>query len=134
MSRNIYIYYEFFKREFLSNLLLSVIASKKNFNVYIGTNKAFNVLHKKKLISPGIFHTKSLSHGIEKTQFHKNLKKNNFIITSIDQEHGVTNKGNFDDLFIKPRISEKGLKLCEKYFCWGKYDQNKLTKKFKSYC
>ena len=131
MSRNIYIYYEFYKREFLSNLLLSVIASKKNFNVYIGTDKAFNVLHKKKLISPGIFHTKSLSHGIEKNQFHENLKKNNFIITSIDQEHGVIDKGNFDDLFIKPRIHPDDLNLCSAYFCWGKFDFKKLTGKFK---
>jgi len=131
MSRNIYIYYEFFKREFLSNLLLSVIASKKNFNIYIGANKTFNVLHKKKLISPGIFHTKSLSHGIEKTKFHKNLKKDNFIITAIDQEHGVIDGGNFDDLFIKPRISKDDLNLCSAYFCWGKFDFKKLTGKFK---
>ena len=74
MSKNIYIYYEFYKREFLSNLLLSIIAAKKNFNIYIGSNDVFNILHRNKLISPGIFHTKSLSHGIKKTNFHKDLK------------------------------------------------------------
>ena len=47
MSKNIYIYYEFYKREFLSNLLLAIIASKKNFNIYVGTNDVFNILHKK---------------------------------------------------------------------------------------
>ena len=48
MSNNIYIYYEFFKREFLSNLLLSVVGAKKDLNIYIGTNNVFNILHKKK--------------------------------------------------------------------------------------
>jgi len=61
MSNNIYIYYEFFKREFLSNLLLSVVGAKKNLNIYIGTNNVFNILHKKKLILPGIFTPKVLA-------------------------------------------------------------------------
>ena len=58
----IFIFIIIYKREFLSNLLLSIIAAK-NFNVYIGSNNVFNILHKKGLLSPGIFHTKSLSHG-----------------------------------------------------------------------
>ena len=131
MSKNIYIYYEFYKREFLSNLLLSIIAAKKNFNIYIGSNDVFNILHRNKLISPGIFHTKSLSHGIKKTNFHKDLKNDNFLITSIDQEHGVINKGNFDDLFIKPRVNKNDLSLCDAYFCWGKFDFKHLKNKFK---
>ena len=102
MKKNIYIYYEFYKREFLSNLLLSTIASKKNFKIYIGTNQVFNILHEKKLIKPGIFHTKSLSHGKFKSKFHRDLKENNFLLTCIDEEHGVIDKGSFDDLFIKP--------------------------------
>ena len=131
MSKNIYIYYEFYKREFLSNLLLAIIASKKNFNIYVGTNDVFNILHKKKLISSGIFHTKSLTHGPKKTNFHKDLKKNNFLITVIDQEHGVIDNGSFDDLFIKPRIHRDDLKLCNAYFCWGNFDFRHLKKKFK---
>ena len=47
MSKNIYIYYEYYKREFLCNLLLGVIASKKKFNIYVGSNDVFNILHKK---------------------------------------------------------------------------------------
>ena len=130
MSKNVYIYYEFYKREFLSNILLSIIAAKKNFNIYIGSNNVFNILHKYKLISPGIFHTKSLSHGIKKSNFHKDLKNDKFIITSIDQEHGVINKGNFDDLFIKPRVNKNDLSLCDAYFCWGKFDFRHFKKKF----
>ena len=132
MSNNIYIYYEFFKREFLSNLLLSVVGAKKDLNIYIGTNKVFNTLHEKKLISPGIFHTKSLSHGANKTNFHKKLVKDKFMITSIDQEHGVIDKGNFNDLFIKPRVYPDDLNLCSAYFCWGSFDYKNLSEKFRS--
>ena len=131
MIKNIYIYYEFYKREFLSNLLLSVIASKKNFKIYLGTNDVFKILHEKKLISPGIFHTKSLTHGAQKADFHKSLKKSNFLLTSIDQEHGVIDSGSFDDLFIKPRIHKDDLRLCSAYFCWGNFDYKHLRKKFK---
>ena len=131
MSGNIYIYYEFFKREFLSNLLLSVIASNKNFKVYIGTGKVYQFLLKKNLLKPGIFHTKSITHGSEKTNFHKKLKKKKFMITSIDQEHGVIDSGSFDDLFIKPRVNQKDLELCDAYFCWGNFDFLNLKKKFK---
>ena len=131
MDKYIYIYYEFYKREFLSNLLLSIFAANKNFKIYIGSNNVFNLLRKKKLISPGIFHTKSLTHDIEKTNFHKELKKNNFLITSIDQEHGVIDEGNFDDLFIKSRVEKSDLDLCDAYFCWGKYDYKHLKNKFK---
>ena len=104
MSKYIYIYYEIYKREFLSNLLLAIIASKKNFKIYLGTNDVFKLLIKNKLIVPGIFHTKSLTHGSDKKNLHKDLKKNNFILTSIDQEHGVINSGSYDEIFIKPRI------------------------------
>jgi surface carbohydrate biosynthesis protein len=132
MNKNIYIYYEFYKREFLSNLLLAVIASKKkNFKIYIGTNDVFRILHKKGLIAPGIFHTKSLTHGLTKKKFHEDLKKKNFILTSIDQEHGVANNGSFYDLFIKPRVNQDDLRMCNAFFCWGKYDFNHYKKNFK---
>ena len=131
MIKNIYIHYEFYKREFISNLLLAVIASKKNFKIYLGTNDVFKILHEKKLISPGIFHTKSLTHGSQKADFHKSLKKSNFLLTSIDQEHGVIDSGSFDDLFIKPRIHKDDLRLCSAYFCWGNFDYKHLRKKFK---
>tara|TARA_Y100000768_G_scaffold382665_1_gene363435 strand:- start:757 stop:2085 length:1329 start_codon:yes stop_codon:yes gene_type:complete len=111
--------------------LLAVIASKKNFKIYLGTNDVFSILHEKKLISPGIFHTKSLTHGAQKADFHKSLKKSNFFLTSIDQEHGVIDSGSFDDLFIKPRIHKDDLKLCSAYFCWGNFDYKHLRKKFK---
>ena len=132
-KKNIYIYFEIYKREFLSNLLLSIYAAKKGFDIYIGKNKVFNNIISKNFIDRGIFHTKSLTHGKEKSNFHKELVKKKFLITSIDQEHGVIDEGNFDDLFIKPRIDISELNQCSAFFCWGEYDFKKLNKKFKSF-
>tara|TARA_B100001063_G_C16773912_1_gene563670 strand:- start:1858 stop:3231 length:1374 start_codon:yes stop_codon:yes gene_type:complete len=129
-KKNVYILSEYFKREFSSNILVSIIASSKNYNVYIGTDKTYKYLLNKNLLEPGIFHTKSVSHGKEKSNFHKNLYKKNFILTCMDEEHGVINEGNYDDLFIKPRMDHKDLKFFKAFFCWGKYDYKKLTKFF----
>ena len=98
--------------------------------VYIGTGSTYNKLIEKNFLNPGIFHTKSLTHGEGKYLFHKNLISKNFSITSLDQEHGVIDDGDFDDLFIKPRVNERDIEICDKYFCWGQYDKKKLSKKF----
>ena len=132
-KKNIYIYFEIYKREFLSNLLLSIYAAKKGFDVYIGKNKVFNNILLKNFINEGIFHTKSITHGKEKSNFHNELIKKNFLITNIDQEHGAINEGNFNDIFIKPRIDISELTKCSAFFCWGKYDFKKFNKKFKKY-
>ena len=41
--------------------------------VYIGTGSTYNKLIEKNFLNPGIFHTKSLTHGEGKYLFHKNL-------------------------------------------------------------
>ena len=51
---------------------------KKGFNVYIGKNKVFNNILLKNFINEGIFHTKSITHGKEKSNFHKELIKKIF--------------------------------------------------------
>ena len=43
----------------------------------------------------------------------------------------MIDKGNFIDLFIKPRISSKDLKYFSALFCWGNYDYQKYIKFFK---
>ena len=130
-KKNIYILSEYFKREFYSNILISVIASQKKYNVYIGTNTAYKYLLKKNLLKPGIFHTKSVSHGLDKRKFHKSLFDKNFILTCIDEEHGVINEGSYEDIFIKPRIDQKDLKFFKAFFCWGNYDYKRLSSFFK---
>jgi len=130
-KKNIYILSEYFKREFYSNLLISIIACSRNFNVYIGTDKTYRNLLKNNLLEPGIFHTKSISHGALKSKLNEQLFSKGFILTSIDEEHGVIDYGNFKDMFIKPRLSLNDIKYFKAFFCWGSYDFKKLKKFFK---
>lgn len=130
-KKNIYILSEYFKREFHSNILVSLIAADKNFNIYIGTDRVYKKLFYNNLLSPGIFHTKSISHGKEKTNFNKFLFKKKFILTGLDEEHGVIDKGSFVDFFIKPRMNPKDLKYFSAIFCWGNFDYRNYLNYFK---
>ena len=131
MDKYIYIYYEFYKREFLSNLLLSNFAANKNFKIYIGSNNVFNLLRKKKLISPGIFHTKSLTPGIRKIASHQSMIDSGFIITSIDEEGGLVDYGY--DKFAKIRYSEQTIHQASAIFGWGNEDVETLKKIYPNY-
>lgn len=132
-KKNIYILCEHFKREFHGNILLSLLAANKNFNVFIGTDRIYKKLIKQNLLKPGVFHTKSISHGQDKTNFNEILFNKKFILTSIDEENGLIHKTNYFKIFIKPRIQNIDLKYFSAFFCWGDYDYNKLTKHLKKY-
>ena len=69
IKKNVYILSEYFKREFHSNILVSLIAADKNFNIYIGTDRVYKKLIYKKLLSPGIFHTKKYFSWSRKNKF-----------------------------------------------------------------
>ena len=118
------------KRELYSNLLLAIYAAKKNFNVYLSDSNTYKLLISKKLISPGIIHTKSIVHGKKKAEFHKELFLSNFIITAIDEEHGVLDNLDYIKYFASNRLSDEELKKISAFFCWGKYDFKKLKKNF----
>ena len=113
---NIYILTEITKRELDSNLLIAVLAANKGHEISISNMTNFELLLKKKLLNPGIFHTKSLVHDDRKI-FHSNLKSANMILTSLDEENGLIRK----DLspFIDMRFSSKDLALSDAIFCWG---------------
>ena len=130
---NIYIHVESASRELDSKLLLGILAASKGHHVMISNLSDFIRSMKLRLLEPGIFHTKSLSHGPRKTNFHKDLKKKNFLITVHDQEHGVINKSTYSDKFhTTTRIQEEDLKSCSAYFCWGKFDFRHLKNRFKN--
>ena len=83
---NIYLHVEVSVRELDSKILLAVLAASKGHQVIISD---LNTLKKgvvKGLLSPGIFHTKSLTPNDEKMGIHKELVNNGFKITSIDEE------------------------------------------------
>ena len=49
MKKNLYIIMEITKRELYSNLLLTIYALKKNFNIYISDTNTFKYLLKKNI-------------------------------------------------------------------------------------
>ena len=129
-KKNIYIIMEMVRRELHGNLLLTLISLKKSFNVYISDSSTFKHLLKKNLINPGIIHTKSITHGEAKSKFHQNLHEKKYLITAIDEEHGLLDDFDYEEYFITNRVSKKELDKTSAFFCWGKYDYKILRKYF----
>ena len=77
---NVYIHIEWTKRELDSNLLLATLAAEKGAEIYLLDSASFDFLLKRKLINPGVFHSKSLVHDERKQVFFENLKKNGFFL------------------------------------------------------
>ena len=125
---NVYILTEITKRELVSNLLLACIAADSNIDVIISNSETIKFLNDKKLLRKGLFHTKSLVHGIKKKKLHESLKKNNIKISSIDEEAGLI----LNDLvpFCKARFTDEDLEDADRIFCWGKNDYTTLNSLF----
>ena len=125
---NIYILVEISKREFDSNLLLAFLSVLDGNEVVLSNFENYSFLDSIAKLKPGIFHTKSLAHGVKKRNFHNSLKKKNFLLTSIDEEASLIN----EDLtsYVETRYSNKDLDIVDKVFCWGQQDYEFLKKKF----
>ena len=121
---------EITSRELDANLILIIFSLKKKFNVFFGDSSTYKILLKKKLLSPGIVLTKSVTHGKKKSDLHNDFKSQGFILTSIDHEHGVLDNLNYKNFFIKSRIDKKELEKFDAFFCWGKYDYKNLVENF----
>ena len=121
---------EITSRELDANLILIIFLLKKNFNVFLGDSSTYKLLLKKKLLSPGIVLTKSVTHGKKKSDLHNDFKSQGFILTSIDHEHGVLDNLNYKNFFIKSRIDKKELEKFDAFFCWGNYDYKNLVENF----
>ena len=121
---NLLIHTEIPLRENDANLLLGMQAAKIGFNVVIGTRQMLYQLIKKKFIREGIYHTKSITYSESTSKFLKQIKKNKFLISIQDQEHGLLddNYSNFE----KSRIKKKDFQLTDVWFCWGRKDYNYL--------
>ena len=89
---NIYILTEISKRELDSNILLALVAAQNGSSVLISNMDTIEYLANNKLISKGIFHTKSILHDERKQNLHLNLYNSGFKITSIDEENGLVDK------------------------------------------
>ena len=125
---NIYMYLEVSNRELDSKLLLATLAASKGHKVIIsGLSEIINGL-KTGVLAPGIFHTKSLTPSKKKINTHQEIINNKSVITSIDEESGISHFGY--DEFIKGRYSDLTIDQSSAVFCWGSDDEENLKKTF----
>ncbi|MDC0859214.1 hypothetical protein OAP45_00075 [Candidatus Pelagibacter sp.] len=125
---NIYIHTEISVRELDGNLLLATLAAARGHDVIISDIAGIYSGLKKKLLAPGIFHTKSLSPNSGKINRHQKLIDNNFVITSIDQEASLQDDGYEE--FALTRFSDQTIKQSSAIFGWGFDDVEKLKEKY----
>jgi surface carbohydrate biosynthesis protein len=125
---NIYLHVEVSSRELDSKLLLAVIAAERGHQVIVSNlSDIINGL-KMRFLSPGIFHTKSLTPGKVKIDRHQNLIDSGNLITSIDEESGITTPG-YNEM-VKMRYSEKTINQASAIFGWGEEDTEILKKTY----
>ncbi len=125
---NIYISVEVSSRELDSNLLLATLAASKGHQVIISNTESIIKGMKSGVLTPGIFHTKSLTPADHKIARHKFILSKDFIITSIDEEAGLDIKGHTE--FSKTRFSEQTIEQASAVFCWGTDDADSLNKHY----
>ncbi len=128
---NIYIHLEVSARELDSKLLLAVIAAARGHEIIISDQESIIKGLERKFLTPGIFHTKSLTPGKTKIIKHKKLINAGCKITSIDEEGGLVDYGY--EKFIRIRYSRETIKQASAVFTWGPEDYKALKKVFPNY-
>ena len=102
---NIYLHIEISDRELDSKLLLGALAASRGHDVIVSDLMGIMKGVKSGTLSPGIFHTKSLSPHKDKIARHKLMIDNDFLITSLDEEEILMTHGYLG--FAKTRYSDK---------------------------
>ena len=128
---NIYIHIEIDSRETQSKLLLAILAAARGHEVLLSDIESLEKGIVRGYLQPGIFHTKSITPGKIKIERHNRITEKGSIITSIDEESGLTNYG-YEEM-LNTRYSEETVKQTSAIFTWGEDDFNSLKKKFKQY-
>ncbi len=130
---NIYLHVESSVRELDSKLLLATIAAAKGHKILVSNLSGIVRGIRNGFLSPGIFHTKSITPGERKIKLHDKIIEKGFIITSIDEEGGLVDYGY--EKFANIRYSKKTVEQTSAIFCWGRddfYVLNKLYPESKS--
>lgn len=125
---NIYIHVEISARELDAKLLLAVFAASEGHQVLISDLDSLILGIEKKLLPPGIFHTKSLTPTIEKIKRHQMLIDRGFLITSMDEE-GALDIETYEQ-FSKTRYSDTTIKQSSAVFTWGDNDTEALNRHY----
>ena len=131
---NLYLYLEILNREFLSKMLIAMESASKGVSVYFGRVKPYLL---RGFFEPGVILEKSNTPAPKKIEELLKYKKNNFIVTSLDEEVGLFKMsfGNKDDVnqYVRLRYSDKSLSLIDKIFTWGLFDLKNLENNFKRF-
>lgn len=123
---NIYIHNEISSRELDSKILLGYLAASRGHQVVISRLKEITGGIKFKILAPGVFLTKSLTPDKVKIDRHQKLIDNKTVVTSIDEESGIDQKG-YDEFAIN-RYSDVSIDQSSAVFGWGDDDTNTLKK------
>lgn len=115
-------------RELDSKLLLATLAAAKGHQVIVSDLSEINRGLKRKLLMPGIFHTKSLTPNDKKLALHKEMINKGFVITSIDEEAGLSDQG-YDEM-ARERYSNESIEQSSAVFGWGQEDTETLQKTY----
>ena len=127
---NIYLIIEVKDREFLSRLLTGAEAALNGNDVLVGDKEISSMILKNKL-NPGIVLLKSITPNNRRLTQLKHYRKNNFVVTSIDEEGGLVHI-SFND-FVNRRYSEESLSYTDTVYCFGKFDYENYIKIFPKY-
>lgn len=128
---NIFIHIEIAARELDSKLLLAVIAASRGHNVLISDIGAIMQGAQSGALSPGIFHTKSLTPGDVNIARHQTLIDRGILITSIDEEGGLVDHGY--EKFAVVRYSARTIDQASAVFGWGTEDTKTLEHTYPLY-
>ena len=128
---NIYLHVEISVRELDSKLLLATLAAARGHQVIVSDMESILKGIDKKVLTPGIFHTKSITPSGKKIARHESLIEKGFKITSIDEEAGLDNDGYEE--FSESRYSDQTVQQASAVFGWGEEDVESLKKNYKKY-
>jgi len=115
-------------REFYSKLFFASRALRNNYDCFIGNKIAVN--RAIKYFGNGIYFYKSMNFYDFKHIEYVKSKGNIYIVQ--DEEGSVLNKDEFKN-FIKIRGSDKNLKLIDRFYTWGEFDNKIWQKLYKNH-
>lgn len=119
---NVYIKIEILDRELDGRLLLAMAAAERGHDVLLGTMSS--LLSHRFWLHPGIYHDKSVTPKPGKIDLHRRLHDAGFLITSQDEEHGLSEADYAP--FVRRRFSDETLSRATRVFTWGPHDTGSL--------
>ena len=123
---NIYLHIEVAAREFDSKLLLATLAAARGHQVILSDLDGIIQGVEKKILAPGIFHTKSITPSKQKISTLQLAIDNGFKVSSIDEETGFVDSDYKE--FALERFSEQTVEQASAVFTWGDTDTEVLKR------